>query len=103
MISVPSRLQLLNGNKLWMIALVWVITSCGTRNIQKTEVVPINPKKPNTTRVQEDSVTRKPEIFDIDGKNIPVLYKRSKILNHNFRKRRCELTSICMLILWMSK
>jgi hypothetical protein len=79
MISAPSRLLPLNGNKLLLLAVACFLTACGTRNIQKTstEVVPIQPPK-NKTRVQEDSIVRKPEVFDIDRKNAPVTVKPKK-------------------------
>ncbi|MDB5226946.1 MAG: hypothetical protein JWN78_1139 [Bacteroidota bacterium] len=69
MTLVQSLRQLLSGNKILICFIVSVvITSCGTRQsgIQKTEVVPITPKKKNTTAAQEDSLTRKPTAIDIE-------------------------------------
>src|SRR4051812_11250180 len=75
MTLVQSLRQLLSGNNIIVcLFLSVVISSCGTRQIsgiQKTEVVPITPKKKNITSAQEDSVTRKPSAIDIENPVVP--------------------------------
>jgi ABC-type branched-subunit amino acid transport system substrate-binding protein len=78
MTSVQNRLRLLNGNNLLVFFIIIAgISSCASKKITTTknvEVVAIqtkeNNKEPNfsnTTKAYEDSISKKPVIFDLDN------------------------------------
>jgi ABC-type branched-subunit amino acid transport system substrate-binding protein len=74
MTLVPSRLRPSNGNRYFILLLIFLISSCATKKIAGTknaEVIPITPKKPKNAQVQEDSIKKKTTPFDIDNGNVP--------------------------------
>ena len=97
MTSVPNRLPLLNGNNLLIFLLILSgISSCASKKItttQKVEVVAINTnsaKISNSTKSifknKEDSIRKKPEVFDLDNNSNKPVINTSSTSNYEQNK-----------------
>lgn len=98
MTLVLNRPQLLNGNNYIIIVFLSILgfTSCAAQKIKASKSVEVVPIKTNTapavsdistTKTKEDSIIRKPTIFDIDNpvkeNNIPTPISAPKIVNND--------------------